>query len=449
MEDATNFLEVFKFYRDIIEHPVEDYETKKRALLLPIVPIGVLRALCSRATQIFTDEKTVLQVNQDVTVVGDLHGHLLDLFRILKEFGFPPTRKYLFLGDIVDRGEFSMETLILILVMKVLWPRSVFVIRGNHEFSEMWEHCGFLREIEYCYTDLNVPTMLQNMFACVPIGALVYDKILCIHGGIGPSVKEVSMIQNLYKPIYSFDQGIITDLLWSDPSDTVDEFGPSPRGTGHLYGAVSLAKFINDNKLDLLVRGHECIETGVQYALDNKVVTVFSASTYCNAMNNVAGILHLKKEAEPEAVTFRPLKYVLRASAMFIPSQDENKFSVDKNLLHGFRATRTLSKLPTLSLSQKRIPLVNQPCSSRSQDLLISRKEKGEEREGLPKLDSPTSVTARKVAFALTAEKKSESMKLGGIKPQLSVPSFDNARRLLSIPNDAALKRNKRSLLKA
>lgn len=445
MEDATNFTEIFKFYRAIIDASLEDYETRKKCLVLPVVPLPILRSLLDRATQIFSDEKMVLQINQDITVVGDLHGHILDLFRILKEVGFPPAQKYLILGDIVDRGEFSIETVILIFVMKVIWPRSVYIIRGNHEFSEMWDHCGFLNEIEGRYPNMGVASMLQNVFAHLPIGALVNERTLCIHGGIGPSVKEVSMIQNLYKPIYAFDQGIITDILWSDPCEDIDEFEPSPRGTGHKYGKAVLKKFLDDNKLDLLVRGHECIETGVQYSLGNLVATVFSASTYCNSMSNLAGVLKLKKEGEPEAITFRPLKYLYRANVMFVSSQDENRFVIDKSVLHGCRPCQTMSKLPTLSLCQKRIPLAGQACSSRSQDQLLNGNSS---HEGLPKLDSPTAATGRKVAFNLTGEKKIEGAKFCGIRTQLSVPTFDTSKRLLSVPNDATMKRVKKPLLK-
>ena len=456
MEETANYLEIFKYYSSLIEVATEKYESEKRKLVLPIVPLPILKSLCERAAKIFSEERTVLQINQDVTVVGDLHGHILDLFRILKVLGFPPTQKYLFLGDLVDRGEFSTETAILILTMKVLWPSSVFLIRGNHEFSEMWEHCGFLRELQLVYPGSNASDLFQTAFACIPIGAIVNKRTLCIHGGIGPTLKEVRMLQNLYRPIYTFDQGVVTDVLWSDPCEDVEEFEPSFRGTGFRFGKSVLWKFMEDNGLDLLVRGHECIESGVQYTLGSKAVTVFSASSYCNTMTNKAGVMTLKKSGEdPEIRLFRPLKYLRRDAARFVESIDEYKFAISTKKAAALRGKDKVNRLPMLSM-QRSMPLVSQSCSCRSHELLHAKAlmngMKGgvegrrlSNEENLPRLDALQQIsTARKVCIEADPPRRGEmTARPQAIRPQQSMPMLDASRRLAKLTDDPTRKLKK------
>jgi protein phosphatase len=143
--DDTQAVSIFKFYSETISVQTAAYEAGRHTFVLPVVPFPVLRDILERSRAIFEDEPMLLSINCDVLVVGDLHGHILDLFRIFHEFGFPPNTRYLFLGDLVDRGEFSTETTVLILTLKVLWPSAVWLIRGNHEFCDMWLSGGFIK----------------------------------------------------------------------------------------------------------------------------------------------------------------------------------------------------------------------------------------------------------------------------------------------------------------
>jgi protein phosphatase len=328
--ESQNVSEILRFYADMIKIGVDAYASGRSRLIFPVVPTPIVERMCIQASQLFEEEATVLTLNQDAIIVGDIHGHILDLFRILGRFGFPPNTKYIFLGDIVDRGEFSTETLILLLAMKILWPSSVSVIRGNHEFPEMWSTGGFSRELETIYPGSNVSDYFSLACVNMPLGAIVNGSIICIHGGIGPDTNSLSTIKAHYRPIYTFEDEVIADLLWSDPSAATDEFAESPRGAGHLYGEKSLTHFLSSNGLKLLVRGHECIEPGYELKLGGKVATVFSASTYCNSMQNQAAVLLVYKDgAPPQPIFMPPIKYVFRNAAMFAPSDNERIFSVD------------------------------------------------------------------------------------------------------------------------
>jgi protein phosphatase len=327
--DTSPFAEIVKFYSEMVKVGADAYIRERPKLVFPVVPMPVIESLCTSVSQIFEEESTVITLNQDIFIVGDIHGHILDLFRILGECGMPPAQKYLFLGDLVDRGEFSTETITLVLAMKVLWPSSVAIIRGNHEFQEMWQSGGFTREIESIYGAATAADYFSLACASMPIAAIINGSIICIHGGIGPSTGSLSSIKNIYRPIYTYDEEVIADMLWSDPSDNTDDFAPSSRGAGHLFGASSVAAFLASNNLELLVRGHECVDEGFELKLNDKVATVFSASSYCNTMPNKAAVLQVLKDGSRHPLIFPPLKYIMRTSALFAESTDERNLVID------------------------------------------------------------------------------------------------------------------------
>ena len=145
--------EILSCYSILIQSDLDAYSNKKAKMRIPILPVSLLKYLIEESTRIFQEEQTMLEVSAPICVVGDIHGQIIDLFRIFKECDLPPNRRYLFLGDFIDRGFFSSETLILILVLKVLFPSDVFIIRGNHEFEPIFDHSSFYSEITSLYGD--------------------------------------------------------------------------------------------------------------------------------------------------------------------------------------------------------------------------------------------------------------------------------------------------------
>ncbi|EAX92572.1 serine/threonine protein phosphatase, putative [Trichomonas vaginalis G3] len=122
---------------------VELHASKILPTTFPIMEPEIIKELTQTATNIFKDEPSLLETNSDIVIVGDLHGQVFDLIRVLDTCGMPDKQKYLFLGDIVDRGEFSIETIIIVLLLKVIWPDQVLIIRGNHEFRSLCSNLGF------------------------------------------------------------------------------------------------------------------------------------------------------------------------------------------------------------------------------------------------------------------------------------------------------------------
>ena len=344
-----NFAAILKIFAENLQSSIDDFAHKRRRLKLPIIPLPILIDLLDQATNIFKNEPTLLDLKfENVIVVGDLHGHILDLIRILKTFGFPSKICYIFLGDLVDRGKFSTETVVLVLILKVLYNENVYIIRGNHEFAEMYERFGFLTELASLYgsnkandkeTDAHFHTIVKSfdaMFSQMPLAAKINNYSICIHGGIGPTIENVQQIADIKRPISIFqDNQIVPDLLWSDPSERINLYLPSNRGMGNLFGKDVLAPFLKNSNLKLLIRGHQCIQSGCEYALDNMVATVFSASNYCGVTNNKAGVLIIKQEDDntPSITiqTFDPIPSFDRLNANFIYSDNEYVFKIRKH----------------------------------------------------------------------------------------------------------------------
>ncbi|CAL1388946.1 unnamed protein product [Linum trigynum] len=260
--------------------------------------------LCYAAEQIFMHEPTVLQLKAPVKVFGDLHGQFGDLMRLFDEYGFPSTAgdityiDYLFLGDYVDRGQHSLETITLLLALKIEYPENVHLIRGNHEAADINALFGFRIE---CIERMGESdgiwawTRFNQLFNYLPLAALIEKKIICMHGGIGRSISSVEQIEKLERPI-TMDAGsiILMDLLWSDPTenDSIEGLRPNARGPGLVtFGPDRVSDFCKKNKLQLIIRAHECVMDGFERFAQGQLITLFSATNYCGTANNAGAIL--------------------------------------------------------------------------------------------------------------------------------------------------------------
>ncbi|GMI81651.1 BRI1 suppressor 1 (BSU1)-like 2 [Hibiscus trionum] len=265
--------------------------------------------LCESAERIFTVEPTVLQLKAPIKIFGDLHGQFGDLMRLFDEYGAPSTAgdiayiDYLFLGDYVDRGQHSLETITLLLALKVEYPNNVHLIRGNHEAADINALFGFRIE---CIERMGERDgiwawhRINRLFNWLPLAALIEKKIICMHGGIGRSINHVEQIENLHRPI-TMEAGsiVLMDLLWSDPTenDSVEGLRPNARGPGLVtFGPDRVMEFCNNNDLQLIVRAHECVMDGFERFAQGHLITLFSATNYCGTANNAGAILVLGRD---------------------------------------------------------------------------------------------------------------------------------------------------------
>ncbi|KCV71411.1 protein phosphatase 1, catalytic subunit [Fonticula alba] len=160
---------------------------------------GEIRWLCAKARDIFISQPSLLELEAPVKVCGDIHGQYYDLLRLFEYGGFPPEANYLFLGDYVDRGRQSMETICLLLAFKIRYPENFFLLRGNHECASINRIYGFYDECKRRYST-KLWKIFTDCFNCLPIAAVIEEKILAMHGGLSPDLQSMEQIRNINRP---------------------------------------------------------------------------------------------------------------------------------------------------------------------------------------------------------------------------------------------------------
>lgn len=262
-----------------------------------------VKSLCVKAREILIEESNVQRVDSPVTVCGDIHGQFYDLNELFKVGGFVPDTNYLFLGDFVDRGFYSVETFLLLLALKVRYPDRITLIRGNHESRQITQVYGFYDECVRKYGSVTVWRYCTEVFDYLSLSAVIDDKIFCVHGGLSPNIKTLDQIRLLDRKQEVPHDGAMCDLLWSDPDENAS-YGASPRGAGYLFGSPVVKEFNETNSLEMICRAHQLVMEGYKWHFDKSVLTVWSAPNYCYRCGNVAAILELDENLNRRFVIF-------------------------------------------------------------------------------------------------------------------------------------------------
>ncbi len=257
------------------------------------IPENAVKKLCSSVSELLMEESNVQPVCSPVTIVGDLHGQFYDLLNLLSpEIGnTPPHTSYIFLGDFVDRGHNSVETLTLLLCLKLKYPGHVTLLRGNHESRQITQVYGFYDECLRKYGNASVWRYCTQCFDTFALAAIIDSQVLCVHGGLSPDVRTLDQIRAIDRQQEIPHDGAFCDLVWSDPEDIREPWQVSPRGAGFLFGERVTDEFNFVNKLSLIARAHQLVMEGKKYHFDKNLVTVWSAPNYCYRCGNVAAIL--------------------------------------------------------------------------------------------------------------------------------------------------------------
>lgn len=251
-----------------------------------------ISSLCSKAKDLMADEDNVKYVSAPVTICGDIHGQFEDLLELFKVGGEIPEINYVFLGDYVDRGFKSVETILYLLALKVKYPDCITLIRGNHECRGITQQYGFYDECVRKYGSLNVWKECTNVFDYMTISAVIDNKIFCVHGGLSPKIKLISDLQDINRKQEIPHAGPMCDIMWSDPDD-VKSWTYSTRGAGWLFGHEIVEKFCFENKIELIARAHQLVYEGYKSVFGDRLVTVWSAPNYCGKCGNLASIMEL------------------------------------------------------------------------------------------------------------------------------------------------------------
>ncbi|KAL7550593.1 hypothetical protein ACHAWF_013815 [Thalassiosira exigua] len=259
--------------------------------------------LCDKAKEILSCESNVQPIPAPVTLVGDLHGQFYDLVELFSVGGKVPDTNYLFLGDYVDRGYYSVETVTLLVCLKVRYPARIHILRGNHESRQITQVYGFYDECLRKYGSARVWKLFTDLFDYLPLSALVEDQVFCLHAGLSPSLDTLDHIRELDRVAEIPHEGPICDLMWSDPQDEAG-WGISPRGAGYQFGGDIVHQFNAINGLGLIARAHQLVMEGHKMMFDDSLVTVWSAPNYCYRCGNVASIMEVGEDLQKQFTTF-------------------------------------------------------------------------------------------------------------------------------------------------
>ena len=266
-----------------------------------------IKFLIDKSLQIIKVQKMLVELEAPLHVCGDIHGQYYDLLRIFEHCGYPGEYNYLFLGDYVDRGKQSLETVCLLLCYKIKYPEKVTLLRGNHESSVTNRIYGFYDECKRRY-NIRLWKSFTELFNYLPVAALIDDKILCMHGGLSPDLKSIENIKDISRPTEIPDNGLLCDLLWSDPDKEAVEYDENDRGVSVIFGEKVVTDFNKKNDLDLIIRAHQVVDDGYEFFAQRQLITIFSAPNYCGEFDNSAGIMIIDDSLTCSLKVLRPVE---------------------------------------------------------------------------------------------------------------------------------------------
>ncbi|KAF5465953.1 hypothetical protein F2P56_015915 [Juglans regia] len=274
---------------DVINRLLEVRGSPGKQILLSEAEI---KQLCVVSKDIFLRQPNLLELEAPIKICGDIHGQYSDLLRLFEYGGFPPRSDYLFLGDYVDRGKQSLETICLLLAYKIKYPENIFLLRGNHECASINRIYGFYDECKRRF-NVGIWKIFTDCFNCLPVAALIDGKILCMHGGLSPDLHNLDQIRNFQRPCEVPDTGLLCDILWSDPSKDIQGWRTNDRGVSYIFGADRVTEFLQKHDIDLICRAHQVVEDGYEFFASKQLVTIFSAPNYCGEFDNAGAIMSI------------------------------------------------------------------------------------------------------------------------------------------------------------
>ena len=336
-----NEILIDKFIQTLLR-PFDWFDKKMEAIhsTLPFTDNEIME-LIEEVKPMLEKDHSLIRIRSPCKIFGNLYGLYNDLMRYFESYGNPSddnqmgditVMQYIFLGDFCDRGYNSLEVILLLFALKVKYPEFIYLIRGHHEDKYINEDYGLGKE---CYDRLSddirdpfsVFANINKAFDLLPFGVLVDNNILLVHGGIGSSINNVDDIDSIKRPIEVIhnvtnnEQLKVIDLLWSEYCDDIDNIDANverdklKKGFIVKYGKNRLNKFLDENKINLLITSHQFVKGGFTTFNNDRILIVFSATNYMNKCGNVGGMITIaKKNANkrmniiPKLITFNNTK---------------------------------------------------------------------------------------------------------------------------------------------
>ena len=318
----------------ILLRPFDWYDKSKMDSIHSSLPFSnqEIFELIKEVKPLLEKEHSLIRIRSPCKVFGNIHGVYDDLMRYFESFGNPSddnqmgdinVMQYIFLGDFCDRGIYSLEVILLLFALKIKYPEFIYLIRGHHEDKTINEKYGLGDECSKRLADdiqnnLSIFSNINKAFDLLPFGVLVDNNILLVHGGIGSSINSLEDIENIKRPVSveynvtNTSQLHIIDLLWSEYSDDINnievnnERDKNKNGFIVKYGKERLNKFLDDNKINLIITAHQFVKEGFTTFNNDRVLTVFSATNYMDKYNNIGGMITIAKKRANKRMNIIP-----------------------------------------------------------------------------------------------------------------------------------------------
>ncbi|KAI6248780.1 Serine/threonine-protein phosphatase 2B catalytic subunit [Erysiphe necator] len=259
--------------------------------------------IIEEGTKILKQEPNLLEMDAPITVCGDVHGQYYDLMKLFEVGGDPAETRYLFLGDYVDRGYFSVDCVLYLWSLKIWFPNTLWLLRGNHECRHLTDYFTFKLECKHKYSEKIYEACMES-FCALPLAAVMNKQFLCIHGGLSPELHTLEDFKQIDRFREPPTHGLMCDLLWADP---LEEFGQEKtseyfihnhvRGCSYFFSYPAACNFLEKNNLLSIIRAHEAQDAGYRMYRKTRttgfpsVMTIFSAPNYLDVYNNKAAVL--------------------------------------------------------------------------------------------------------------------------------------------------------------
>ncbi|OHS97424.1 Serine/threonine-protein phosphatase PP1-2 [Tritrichomonas foetus] len=369
MSSAAEF--IFSTFSPLINSSEPDIMQIGTVIPIPKFDPDDFLELCRDALNVFKKQPHVLKLEPPVYILGDIHGDLHDLLRVLSKIKDSfESCKVLLLGDYIDRGGYSTEVVLLLFSLITQYPNNFFMLRGNHEFANLNGNSNVLdTELNSLYGKTPLFTEIHTVFTYLPLAAVIGDEYFCVHGGLSEHLKSVADIEKVEYPVVDLNEKLVEDLLWSDPCNKITGFLDSTRGRGVLFGNGAVQQFLEDNKFKKVIRAHQCVINGVSLFYDS-VITVFTTSFY-NAEENKGAFIMINRDFEILQEILSPLKPLKRAQAFFANAQKSK--NVDRTIAKSLIAAQSKTVTGRCVKPPLARPRANHMINSRGLNLRVEK----------------------------------------------------------------------------